>query len=301
MIALAATLFAVPAQAIAVKPDLVVTQANLAGKPYLLTDGGGTLASRDVTRNDVPKDVQSRAGASKTRLELVAPDGGIIPGPVRDVPALGPGDSDDGGAATQYRRSGGHPIGAYRVRVCADVTDVVQESNESNNCKTSTDRFFIVRTTWTGTLGGDGELPIYHILEKARSYNAKFVFDAPISAANGVFRYDFAGSVFYKTNGSSNGCTYLGSGTRAFGPGEFISPGYITFDYLGERYSGTAAVDSLFYRVNIDCGGPYGGSAPGPMTMRNFFYAPPRPFPFGATKIAGAVTTKAGAWSWDLH
>jgi len=116
-----------------------------------------------------------------------------------------------------------------------------------------------------------------------------------------VFGYDFAGSVHYKTKGVAGGCTYLGGGTRAFGPGEFIAPDTITFAYLHGRYGGAAGVDTFFYSIAINCGGPFPGTLPGPIASRNFFYSPVKPLPFGATQISGTVTTKAGAWTWDLN
>lgn len=109
-----------------------------------------------------------------------------------------------------------------------------------------------------------------------------------------------AGSVTYKDKGTSGGCNYLGGGTRAFGPGEFISPDTITFDYLGKRYAGTAAVDSFFYSIDVNCQGSH-GSQQGPLFSLNFFYTPTRPFPFGATQVTGGTPTQYQTWPWDFH
>ena len=294
----ALALLAVPSQAVIVRPDLVVTRVDLTGKQYVVKGDMATLSFRDVTKNNVPQGVQSRAGPSVTGFQLVKPSGRVL-GPERDVPALGAGQSDGGGASVRIPTTG-LPIGAYGVRACADETEAVRESDEDNNCKTSSDHFFVIKETWAGTLSGVGVLPIYNIVERFNSSNAKFVFDSPINVAHGVFGYDFAGSVTYRSKGAITGCTYLGAGTRAFGPGEFISPDTIFFNYLGHRYGGAAGVDTFFYSVDVNCGGAH-GTMPAPVTSLNFFYSKPRALPFGETEISGSQRTTSQSWTWDLH
>lgn len=69
---------------------------------------------------------------------------------------------------------------------------------------------------------------------------------------------------------------------------------------MGKRYAGTAAVDSFFYSIDVNCQGSH-GSQQGPLFSLNFFYTPTRPFPFGATQVTGGTPTQYQTWTWDFH
>ena len=52
---------------------------------------------------------------------------------------------------------GRFPAGGYKVFVCVDYKDRIEESNEKNNCKRpATQRFYVAYPAWTGLIQGTG-------------------------------------------------------------------------------------------------------------------------------------------------
>jgi len=298
---IASTAFAATASA-AKKPDLVIAGYAMHGQRYAFEDERGRIIPHDVTRNRG----SARAGASITRAYLVhgpAADLSEIELGKRSVPGLGPKtqNADDIWDPTHIYN---YPIGAYLVELCADDNHRVAESDETNNCalvrnsSLETIKVFIVRRVWDGHLGGVATLG--EVTEQYKSSNAKLKFASPIRIEDGVFAYDFAGTVAYADTGGSGSCTYTGQSSRTFGPGGATAEDDITFDYLGRRYSGSAATDSGFhYSIKYQCGSST-FNYPGPVA-RTFFAANNESFAFGATTISGSNASSAQNWTWGFH
>src|SRR5262245_54558398 len=113
--------------------DLVVTAM---GNPPATAAPGGTFSASDTVRNQGAV----AAGASTTRFYLSIDqqrDGSdVLLSGSRSVPALSVGQSSSGNVTVTI--PSGTPLGTYYLVGCADDLGVVNETNESNNCRTST-------------------------------------------------------------------------------------------------------------------------------------------------------------------
>jgi subtilase family serine protease len=108
-------------------PDLQVT--SVTNKAATLVRGG-VLSIADIVANAGP------VNAGATRLEYYLSAGGtrILFGS-RDVPALAAGKTSRGSVTAAIAAT--VPVGTYTVLACADVTNLVVETNEGNNCLAS--------------------------------------------------------------------------------------------------------------------------------------------------------------------
>lgn len=282
-----------PAQA-AKKPDLVIAASSLQGRVYAFQGESGGMFAHDSTRNQGT----ARAGPSITKAYLTRGDTSLELGS-RAVPGLGAakqstGDDEKAGNKYDYQ------LGPYYMTVCADATNVVQESNENNNCvyvrnrALETEKVFVIKRAWSGTLGGYAQRGFF--LERYQSSNARIVFDKPLNATEGRFAYNFAGPVKYTDSGSNGFCTYSGGDTQIFGPGHATATDDIHFDYLGITYGGGASANGAFYTTHLDCGSSH-VNQPGP-AVENFLN-------FGDSTrlrkhLGGSIQTSGQTWTWSF-
>jgi subtilase family serine protease len=114
------------------KPDLVVTAT---GDPPVTLSAGASFLVTDTVKNQGNGD----SGSSVTRyyLSLDATRGGadILLLGNRNVAALGIGDESSGQALVMVPQ--GTAGGSYYLLACADDTEIVSESDESDNCMAS--------------------------------------------------------------------------------------------------------------------------------------------------------------------
>lgn len=306
-VAAAALLVLAPASAQAgSKPDLLVTAARLSGDPFVFYGGAHqpNVSFTAVTANRGPAATQPSVttvylehGGRHWRLAT------------RAVPALGAG-AKDRGRATLVREPR-LPLGGYSVVVCADGRNQVAEAREQNNCKQLPDRFFVVTTDWSGSIGGtsslgpllnSGPIPGDHSQESWRSDNADYFFDE--YRGEGLFEYEMIGSHFEYHDGGADasGCTYSGGG-NAKGEGSFL------VNYLDETYDGLAGV-ATFYSIASTC--PRGESIEleGPsenIALQTSIIRPSheiwQPARFGSFKLAGSSTDQelGASWKWSLE
>ena len=137
-------------------PNLI--ESNVTASPAMLDLATGTLTVSDTVQNIGT----GSAGASISRWWLSTDtvkdpsdafirnctNGGAVPG--RNVGAIAGGASDSGQASTSplcvRDGSGLHPPagGTYYVIVCADTTNLVSETNENDQCATSSNTITVV-------------------------------------------------------------------------------------------------------------------------------------------------------------
>lgn len=285
-----------PAAEAAKKPDLVIAAASLQGKPYAFQGETGGMFATDVTRNRGT----AAAGPSTTKAYLVHGNPPVqLPLGSRAVSRLGAarqsaGDTQQPGNKYDY------PIGPYLIEVCADVTNVVRESDEGNNCIYVKNKVlegvkvFVVRRLWSGTLGGFAQRGF--LLERYQSPTARLVFDKALNAADGRFAYNFAGPVKYTDSGSNSFCVYSGGDTQIFGPGHATARDSIYFDYLTMRYGGDASVDGAFYTTTLKCGSSTVEN-PGPAIGEFLNFGDSTRL---RNHIGGSIQTSGQTWTWGF-
>jgi hypothetical protein len=235
------------------KPDLVVTDADLAGRPYTFRGIQGEHFTWRFTA-DTKNICRAPAGASRTGVKLTALHHAAreYMTATKATPALAGGES----AAAQGPQSGytmrAAPADAYGIEVCADVNERVDEKNELNNCREVKGGVYIADKTWKGSLNGSASPFGNASKESWKSIDAKLGFVDYIGG--GVFTYDFTGDVTWQMSGGSNQCTYTGGpGTATMVGNDF--PG-VTIDYAGYTYTGGFDYSgSNFYDITITCGG----------------------------------------------
>jgi hypothetical protein len=134
------------------RPDLVVTAGSIRGSNQVIV---GRVPER-FSWNHRTKNL-GNATARASRTAVVFDGGGTwVRGPALFVPRLAPGASRAG--------NGGFTLnfdvfewGTYRTRICADVTEVVRESKESNNCR-RIDPTYVIPSRLVGRITGNHPL-----------------------------------------------------------------------------------------------------------------------------------------------
>jgi hypothetical protein len=98
------------------------------------------------------------------------------------------------------------------MRICADSTDVVEESDEGNNCK-RLHPFYVVPLTLKGGISGAVGIQPAGV-KLAWAGTAAFELEGLGHANQGSFEYRRANaSVTFTLSGGAGGCTWRGSGT----------------------------------------------------------------------------------------
>jgi hypothetical protein len=113
--------------------DLVVTAM---GNPPATAAPGGSFSASDTVRNQGA----IAAGTSTTRFYLSLDQqrdaSDVVLSGSRSVPALNAGQTSSGNVTVTI--PSGTPLGTYYLVSCADDLGAVNETNEGNNCRTST-------------------------------------------------------------------------------------------------------------------------------------------------------------------
>lgn len=274
------------------KPDLVVTPGNLSGTPY------GFVGAIDNEWTGKTKNKgRKQAGRSTTRVYLQH-TGRRVNFVRVGVPKLEVGE--DFKDTARAVAPNGIKTGEYALQVCADATDEVRESNESNNCRLvgSPKQFFISFRSWTGSLRGKGELPGGGTaVEDWSSANVAWTFAGYQDP--GLFVYNPTGTVTSIDSGVTTGnCTVIGNGSSP------ISSGALILDYPSASYTASANVNPGSYKYEQFCGGAP-DSYPGPqfsLALATFLqFGSVQPLPFGATTLSGAFTDETNTNNtWDF-
>lgn len=122
-----------------INPDLIISSVD--DPPATATPAGAFLVGETVHNRGA-----ATAGASSTRYYLssdATKDGAdILLTGSRSVLALSPGESSPGSTAATVPSA--TAVGLYFLIACADDADLVAETNETNNCATSTEQVQVV-------------------------------------------------------------------------------------------------------------------------------------------------------------
>ena len=285
------------------KPDLVVTKATQHGDDHGVQPFNAKLSVNDVTENKKKQGHDARAGASQTGLYLAPQHAGSNADALhltsRKVSALAPGDSDPG-VTSDTVSTGILPLGAYKVEVCADWKNDVHERNENNNC-TRAGSFYVAQDIWSGSVDGVGAIGSASGAETWHSSNAQLAIDH--YAGNGVFVYDFTGTVTWNDDGTTTGgCKVSGHGQKSF---KHVTG--INLDYSNGNYGGKVSIRP-FYRISLTP--PPGGSefcthastVPGPGTREILSIPTPKTLGYDQNELQGSSpgSTPVSFWRWDF-
>lgn len=287
------------------RPDLEITRAVARGTDWVF-DGAQGVASfsfQDVTENT------GKAGArpSVTAYYLDPRFGGLATRyrlESRRVSRLGPGDRDPGGARVTIDTSD-LPLGAYALEICADDEKQVREEKDGKfaNCDITGRRFYVVKDDWQGSIEGVGSSTDIADLEQWQSQGVAHLSLGKY-LGHGVFRYDFAGTVEWITDGVNiNSCRWSGSGSQAID--ETNSAPGIRLKYGDGRYLGTVALNARFYTITISsefnpeiCS----NTTPGPAFL-DFLTIGPRDLSFNQNQLMGRFNDRVFdiTWKWDFR
>jgi hypothetical protein len=278
------------------KPNLVVTRASASGPAYAF-DGPRdevTFAFKHTTENKG----DAAAGRSRTALYLFAiGDRYSRRQPVVQsrVTKLLPGHSDRGGTSATIRTAS-LPLGGYILKVCADSSEQVEESNE-RNCVSTKRHFYVAQEDWRGSVHGQGGAGGIANLEHWNSDPAHLGFVKYLGA--GAFLYEFIGVVNWTDHGIG-GCIWNGSGSEPVVGGNHG----IVLDYAKGRYKGKETLRAPFYTITLSGGGgfPCHSTAEGPQIL-DFLKIPSRHLGFGQDSLkgrAGSSVAESTLWTWDF-
>ena len=282
------------------RPNLDVVHAEARGQRFAFRGTNARLSFEDVTKNKGA----AAAGPSVTYYLLVAqfasrPRAYKVAS--RNIPRLGPGDSDRGGKSERID-TGSFPLGAYELQICADGKHQVREVNEQN-CANTGREFYVIKKDWEGSVSGVGGCCSAAKVERWSSASAHLRFGKYLG--DGVFRYDFNGVMQWTVSGTTiSGCTLSGSGTKAVDENN-SGPGF-KLAYGNARYLGTVSLNDPFFQIYWTGTGPFGPCGPhsedGPKNL-DFLQSPRRPLVFDQNRLKGSFGETGGeavSWKWDF-
>jgi hypothetical protein len=196
------------------------------------------------------------------------------------------------------------PAGSYKLEICADVSEAVNESNERDNCaKVKGSRFYSTYRDWAGSVGGIGwgiGGPAFSgITETWRSadtgIDVVYTFSKYSGAGQFLWIYQ-GGAVKYTHQGSLGpGCENVyGSATFVLDPGAEV-----TTDYEKGSYTAKAsAITGATYPITSSCG--FGGQGP---VHGAVLSTGSQSLPFDTQRLAGAAASDVDPgvnYTWDL-
>jgi hypothetical protein len=243
------------------KPDLVVTAGHVNKRDFWYFSRGDPATFKWGHRTKNVGRAQSRR--SPTGFRFLARRGKPFPGDDLEVPALSPGHAEAGVGRFREHFDDTWEFGTYAMKICADVHDRVDESDERNNCK-KLHRLYVVPGHLMGTVTGTGPLdnrvfPGVTVSWKADVHFGQFF--QPARADDGLFDYLLVeGSVKYKIQGTdSGGCTWNGSGT--YNPSTWPALVHLAFGQL-PHYSARDIVKTDYaVTTTITCPGHQPGNS----------------------------------------
>jgi CARDB len=272
------------------KPDLVISSGSLEEREYAFI--GKRLGSRIdyELRNKGTK----RAGASVTSLFLKRGDD-LYPLDRDSNGAIDPRDSENLGRGVNGRN--GFDAGKYGIGACADVTDKVNERNETNNCKKLQGTFYSTYENWTGSFAGVRSGPFGST--QSWTTTSDTTFGPGRYVANGLFRYtnDGGSAIRYTNRSGGGGCSVSGTGTFPI-DARFSS---ILLNYEAENYTANATtIPGSRYTVTQNCGGVI-HSLPVPVGQTPALLALQEELVFGHVSLPGRHTVVGITFQWDLR
>ncbi|MGZ8665493.1 MAG: CARDB domain-containing protein [Solirubrobacterales bacterium] len=282
------------------RPNLDVVQAEARGPQFAFKGANAKFSFEDVTKNKGA----AAARGSVTIYVLVAEFARgrrAFQVGSRNISRLDPGESDRG-AKSERVDTGGLPLGAYELQICADGKHRVRESNEQN-CANTGREFYVIKKDWSGSVSGVGGCCSAAKVERWNSASAHLTFGKYLG--DGVFRYDFNGVMQWTVSGTSiSGCTLSGSGTKAVDESN-SGPG-IRLAYGKAAYLGTESLNQPFFQIYWTGTGPFGPCGPhsedGPKN-RDFLQIPRRSLVFDQNRLKGSFGESGGeavSWRWDF-
>jgi len=274
------------------KPDLVLKDADQRGKPYAFYG-----ARQDVRVRYAVKNVGGRSARGDIYSKIYFVGGGQRIEGERDLIAarIKPRKSAKG---TLRQETTGQPLpsGAYRLEMCVDFFEVVEESNEGNNCEIIRgSRFYSTYRDWEGHLSGSAPFPggAKRSWSSRAGRRVSYAFEG--YRGKGVFDWSLEdGAILHSTTGGS-ACRYNGSGTFALADG-----GKVTIDHRAGSYSaGASAVAGAMYNVVVDCSG-FKTNLPMPVGLTPALVVQNQVLPFGASRLQGVGGDAMTSWEWKL-
>ena len=274
------------------KPDLVLKSADQRGKPYGFYGARHDVTVKYAVRNRGGRDAR---GDIYSKLYFVR-GGQRIEGERDLIPArIKPGKSVKG-TLRQEATDQPLPSGAYKLEMCVDFFEVVEESNEENNCEIIRgSRFYSTYRDWEGHLSGSAPFPggAQRTWSSRPGQRVSYGFQG--YRGKGVFDWSLKdGAILHSTAGGSP-CSYAGSGTFALANG-----GKLTIDHKAGSYSAVAsAAAGAMYNVVVDCSG-FKTNLPMPVGLIPALAVQNQGLPFGATSLQGVSGDAATSWEWKL-
>jgi hypothetical protein len=293
------------------KPDLIVTNVGLhAGNGRTWVTRGNEGAFKLTWHHRTRNDGNGAAGKSKTGLRLVAGHRVVRLARV-GVPRLAPDTVHKGGSTFSEIFDQTWDYGTYTTRACADVTHLVAEKNEGNNCFDG-HPFYVIPSEFTGTIGGAAPLDTNVFPGVTVSWEGTVTADVSEFARgnHGTFGYVFfRGPVTYTVQGTDDaGCTW--SGTGDYNPLHQTAPLDLQFG-PGAHYSARDFVDPKFaFNVTTTCPGHITGNdgfSPSLFGLPKWLDTSPGTRPFddpGLTALSGSYTDQRAdgptTYAWNL-
>lgn len=283
-------------------PDLKVTHAKFVGPAYAFKNETVRLGFKDETTMN---EGDATARKSLTGMFLVsinrsgAEQQARLASSTREVPRLKPNHWSGKGSASASYSMKSVPLGAYAVKVCADVNETSGELDKRNNCK-EVGHFYVIKRVWTGaapvSVHGVG---LVGSAADAEKWKGKGDLSFGEYLGDGVFGYDYSGTGSWTDKGTTTyGCAISGAGAKNFEK----APG-IDLDYLNGTYSGVVRTPS-FYKYSSGPGGnPFCPSDTynGPYTREFLKIGGHHKLEFGQTALTGTFSESQVTWKWDFN
>jgi hypothetical protein len=244
---------AVQAASASGRPDLVVTAGHVGLKNFWFFRGDRV---KFVWRHRTKNEGKARSRRTPTGFRFLAASGKPFPGDDLAVSALARGHSETGVGSFKEHFDELWEYGTYSMRICADVHDRVDESDEHNNCK-RLHRIFVYPGIFEGSVSGRGVLDDEAFPGITMSWQGNVEFGSrPDSASDdGLMHYEvIAGSVTYKLEGTDDlGCTWTGSGT--YHPTAWPAILQLAFGRVPHYSARDIVKDDYSFTVTMNCPG----------------------------------------------
>ena len=306
ILAAAGLLVAPEAHAVRSRPDLIVTEGRFSFR------GGHRWTTRDASVVVVWRHKTANVGAGPSRRSRTAIEYPLATWEEWDsipVSALQPGGT------LEERRSfdwtfGGADYGTKEARICADLTNVVRELRESNNCKAA-GRFYVVPYALNGDVGGVVTFHPQPDITVTLRWTGTVGFDIGLGAPSGddgIFEYRYyTGTLTFTYDYVAGGCTGTGTGTYTPRPEDAVT---LTFGQQ-PRYTALIPIDPDFhFTVTVTCPGVPPAPAPfypGLVAAGSWMNTGPNPRRFpdpGLERIRGTYTLTPPfpvQYNWNLE
>ena len=278
------------------KPDLVPKDGAQQGTPYAFRGE----AMNGSIQYEIKNQGKQSAKRSATVVNLWR-EGGDTPVGFHTAPKLKPGERAR--ATIPLSVVNTLPAGAYTIEICVDITDVVKEEDERNNCAdVKGSRFYSTYRGWQGSFNGGGPVPGLNVsegpTETARSSDATLGFGRYLGG--GVFEWDIdGGTATFTTQGADGyGCGWSGSATFVLERKRALQINYDAGSYLVFAQ----VIDGATYETTGQCnlgGFPFTFHSAGPVYNLIVDATTPQQLS-GTSSVAGAGAVGKQNFTWNL-